>query len=360
MQLGTYPFSTGESGDHVAAFESYLGAPQDYWLKFFHADTWAAMRSSADQLTVASKPSLRAVVKLGLNTPETTLAQVAAGTQDADFTYIMNKVLAAMPTGEIMVALGWEMNLAGFSSWYAIGNEANYNAAFRHIVPLLRGLSSRIKISWNPNNTTGNPMAYYPGDEYVDDIGTDLYFNRGFVSNDDVNGYYNHQMDESKTAYGYRYYANLAVAKGKSFSVHEFAINSDDFTPYMGAFLDKLVADNVKYLGLWDSNDAFNGSTYNETYPNWSALFKARLGQPAITSPTTRTAAANTATTFALTANHAATFAIVGGANAAAFVITNGSLTMTAQTAGTRIVTIRATDKRGLFAEQAVTVTVAA
>jgi hypothetical protein len=295
-----------------------------------------------------------------------TLAQVAAGNADADIAYIADKMLAFTTNAHVDVRVGWEMNGVEGYKWSAVGKEPDFNAAFRHTVGVMRSRpgGSRFRIAWNPNNAQSsggvlvNPETMYPGNDVVDTIGCDIYQNTSYFNPNDYQGTFNYFTAAS--SYGFDWYVNFAASKGKPFIVPEWGANSDVFAT-SGVFqqlIDRIVAANPLYVGYWDTDSAFNGRLSLDQYPALSTVFKKAFGPVQITSSAAQSAPAGQAFTVPVATNHPAALTIVGGVNAAAFSIVNGSLTMASQTAGTRVVTIRATDKRGLYVEQTVTVTV--
>jgi hypothetical protein len=114
--------------------------------------------------------------------PGSTLAQVAAG----DFTSYYQAVAASIKAQGWLtpiMRIGWEFN-GDYYSWQARGFEAAFIAAWQKVVDDLRAVSGWTPtFLWNPDNghsdynnaEYADPEDCYPGDDYVDFIGTDPY-----------------------------------------------------------------------------------------------------------------------------------------------------------------------------------------
>lgn len=135
---------------------------------------------------ITLSPMLRAQA----STDTWTVQQIIAGDYDPYLTTIAQQAKAfAYP---LFIRFGPEMNICdGASPWYhsyAYGTSApDYVGAFRHVVDLFRAQGvTNVQWVWNPNmnslsqNWTVND--YYPGDNYVDWVGIDMY---QFYPNDD-------------------------------------------------------------------------------------------------------------------------------------------------------------------------------
>ena len=83
----------------------------------------------------------------------------------------------------VFLRIGGEMNAWGVST-----TPADFKAAYNHIGALARTYASNAALVFSPNfsSATGMDMdSFYPGDTYVDWIGTSLYYNR-YANNGDT------------------------------------------------------------------------------------------------------------------------------------------------------------------------------
>ena len=106
---------------------------------------------------------------------------VTAGTYDAKlretFTY-----LASLDC-PVFLRIGGEMN-----AWGNAAAPESFKAAYIHIANLARSISPNVALVFSPNFSaaTGVDMdSFYPGDSYVDWVGTSLYYNR-YANNGDT------------------------------------------------------------------------------------------------------------------------------------------------------------------------------
>lgn len=82
----------------------------------------------------------------------------------------------------VFIRIGGEMNV-----WGAQTTPAEFIAAYRHIVDIGRSRAPRVAMVFSPNYSGGNRQdmdTFYPGDQYVDWIGTSLYYDRYHHSGD--------------------------------------------------------------------------------------------------------------------------------------------------------------------------------
>jgi hypothetical protein len=114
-------------------------------------------------------------------TANVSLAQCGAGQYDVHWANLANE-LAHYDLHRAYLRLGWEPD----GAWYAWkapqgqGNEANYAACFRRIVQVMRRAQpgNQWKFVWNPTTAWRSKSyldAIWPGNEYVDIVGIDLY-----------------------------------------------------------------------------------------------------------------------------------------------------------------------------------------
>ncbi len=74
-----------------------------------------------------------------------------------------------------IIRLGWEFD-GGWMPWSSPGNEALWVQAYRHVHDVFRSVSPDFKFDWNGDSGyLQSQTAAYPGDDYVDVVGLDLY-----------------------------------------------------------------------------------------------------------------------------------------------------------------------------------------
>lgn len=178
-------FITHGEEKRLDAYEQWLGRKVDLIMEFTPDNTW-------DHL-VGTKPGLGMEWFLGIWEPayrdrvvislpmlpadgSGTVEAGAEGRYDAHFRAIAEKFVKA-GYGRSTIRLGWEFN-AGWFKWSAIRNPGAWKKYWARIVTALRGVEgAAFRFNWC--GTVGdcgmNPADAYPGDEYVDEIGCDIF-----------------------------------------------------------------------------------------------------------------------------------------------------------------------------------------
>jgi hypothetical protein len=110
-------------------------------------------------------------------------ATIAAGNHDAAWRGVATN-LVANGRGDSVVRIGWESNLRDWRWQATAANAAQYKAAFRHIVQVMRATAPGLKFEFGVACGSGlsgsgdrlAPLtAVYPGDDVVDLVGCDIY-----------------------------------------------------------------------------------------------------------------------------------------------------------------------------------------
>src|SRR6201996_8991081 len=139
-------FFLGAYSDNQASSNSWLGGKGfDYVINYVNGGSWAALRSAASTIGAAAPAMM--VCGVSLAVPGTTLAQVAAGSNDADYLFIAQQL--ALCPGTLWVRLGWEMNISTSNS-YAGGHETDFIAAWIRVRGIFLGVSTRFKFMFCP------------------------------------------------------------------------------------------------------------------------------------------------------------------------------------------------------------------
>jgi hypothetical protein len=234
----------------------------------------------------------------------TSLVDVAAGLHDKSFETIAKELVAA-GFDRAIIRLGWEMN----GGWYPWGNLQDkdpvqqskkidmYKEAFRHVTGIFRKVSKSFRLQWCPaggKQQIPTPMLY-PGDDFVDEIGLDLYAA--------VWGTQNPTAAQVIAAWNKDWQLDWIAAFSKShskpFSFGEFGIGdrpyrSANFGPGDNADVAKYAVEwmlshaplgnreagpgELSWVGLWDVNAGdYNSEFSSGQRPNVAAVFRSRL-----------------------------------------------------------------------------------
>jgi hypothetical protein len=194
-QAGVAPGLLGAGVHDPYEFASWLGRPVDVWETWNNDDpientTWELMESTpslhANWTGEGDVPfNVRWTGKGSIGQPMWAGGENAAtcnsGANDGHMTNVANAIKNA-GFGDAYIRLGWEMD----GSWFGSVNGAWQDPAgwvecWKRWHRILKGVSPAFKMVWNPNfeSNTGagefDVRTVWPGDEYVDAAGPDIY-----------------------------------------------------------------------------------------------------------------------------------------------------------------------------------------
>jgi hypothetical protein len=250
--LGVYG---ANSPSEITGFESFLGRNVDAihgvvgmanWWDYTQSANWMANDLWKD----LDRPVLWSVPLLVWD-GNPTLAQAASGQFNNQYESVARSILASRSgdSDPIYIRTGWELNLPGFP-WSAIGKEQDFIGAFREFVDSFRDVSGRFKFEWNINHSFGpDPMKAYPGDNYVDVMGMDIYYNKGVHGNDAASAW-NYALN---APFGLKWFEATADAHGKPTAYSEWGVDSNDGASYIRNMDAWFESHDVVYQSYWNS-----------------------------------------------------------------------------------------------------------
>ena len=199
------------------------------------------------------------------------LAQAAVGAYDDKYLAMARQLVAVNEDqDQIYVRLGWEFNGLGWNSSSAVGQAGEYAAAFRKFVDICRSVSDRFVFEWCPNigKTDMSAETAYPGDDYVDVIGIDFYYNTAWHNPDGALAFEHFVRQD----YGLQWHQDFAAEHGKPTAIAEWGLNSDspEFVRLVAQWAEN---HDMVYANYWDSNAAFPGQLSEGQYPQAAAAF---------------------------------------------------------------------------------------
>lgn len=277
-KLGVAPHQPVSSAD-VAAFDAWLGRRADNVTVFGSWTNWGFYISSLNGIVAGTAGDARPKVwTIGLNVAGTTLDQAASGDFDTYYTQAARIIAAAPSTSDqILVRVGHEFNLDGPYPWRVVPGDRHeeYKAAFRRFVSAFRAVSPRFRFVWNPNWTSASVPQYdvtqaYPGDDVVDVIGLDLYYDRAF---DDPNPATAFNYARTRP-FGLQWQVDFAGAHGKAMCLCEFGTNWDR-PEWIDLVYQWVTRHDYAYAAYWDNNLAFSGKLSDGRYPDSGARFRS-------------------------------------------------------------------------------------
>ncbi len=172
------------TGSHVTMAETYLpwGAYTGSAYGWAYLTTESTLSSwlsnwegTSDQMVIG----VPMVALDGSGNPENTLAEGAAGDENANFVAIARN-LVALGFGNAVLRPGWEFD----GTWYpwsvdSDADAANFATYWQNIVTSMRSVpGANFKFLWSPagfQSLSWNINDAYPGNSYVDDVSLDVY-----------------------------------------------------------------------------------------------------------------------------------------------------------------------------------------
>ena len=140
--------------------------------------------------------------------------------------------------GSSTLRLGWEFNSPSFP-WYAAGQASNFVAYWQQIVNTMRAVpGANFTFEWNPtrggqgsaDQQMGNYANYYPGDNYVDVVGLDVYDSAYFSYPGAAGEFQNVQS----LPWGLNWIAAFGAAHHKPVSLPELGLGNGPSAPGSG------------------------------------------------------------------------------------------------------------------------------
>ena len=271
-------------------------------------DGWAAMDNGGGEGGWDGS-GLRLVLGVPILPGVGTLAQGATGAYNQYFATLAQNLVAQRESNAIL-RLGWEFN----GDWYpwSVANNTdaqNFAAFWRQIVTTMRAVpGQQFSFLWNPNGaspTSYTPDQAYPGNAYVDYVGTDVYDEYWGSPQTPQNSWAN-ILSES---WGLNWLSSFAASEGKPIAIPEWSAcyRSDghglgDDPYFINQFANWIASNNVAFTDIFSFNDTAGGQDSDITdgnFPNALAAFKADFGGSGgtVPGPTTTTTVAPTTTT---------------------------------------------------------------
>lgn len=227
-------------------------------------------------------------------------AGVANGEYDTYFTQCANQLKSGRGTKDTILRLGWEMNGNTFP-WRvdvdggpgsATDTEvANYKAAFRHVVSVMKSANPDLKIEWEPNvmlDDAGRPLeTLYPGDDVVDYIGLAVYdYCISPCSSNTVAGRWETLQDPDPNRAddnGMVHHANFAASRGKPMTFTEYGLWPTSRSPGGGGDNPVFISKMAEWMRSHNTayqiyNEGHSDHSLNN-YPNAKVQYKTEFGK---------------------------------------------------------------------------------
>jgi beta-mannanase len=265
----------GNDPKAVLHFEDWLGRRIDFHSQFLNEDSWDAFDRSVDW-ALGHYPDLpRPIVwSVPLIAKDANLGEAAHGTYNRHYRIAAQKIEATRSEPILYVRTGWEFN-GNWMKWSSGGREANFIAAFRNLSACFRTQSDRFAIVWCPNIGQRDPAPSYPGDEYVDVIGLDFYYQPRWDPAGSAEDIWTYMVTRP---FGLQWHLEFSRKHNKPIAFPEWGVCADHLGPYIARAAAWFAASDVIYHSYWDSNADYPGRLSDGSYPETGAAFKKAFG----------------------------------------------------------------------------------
>ncbi|WP_232794159.1 MULTISPECIES: glycosyl hydrolase [Pseudofrankia] len=179
----------------------------------------------------------------------------------------MGELVKAWPTKDAFLRLSWEFN----GNWYRWsakpGDAANFKSCWIRWYKIVKGVSPGFKLVWNPNAESSdgslNVLDFWPGAQYVDAAGPDLYANSDNGKLRDPN-----KLGSHGEPVGIAAWQAWVARQGVPFAVPEWGVNGDPnwgstdpaYITQMRTAFEKAVASpsGLAYEDYFDGSTAYS------------------------------------------------------------------------------------------------------
>lgn len=276
--VGVY---AGTDANNLHRFDSWLGRPSDAVLTYVGDANWADMNPTwAMSVMPAGRTQLFSIPLF----PQTSsLAEVASGSQNGRFEEIARTILANAdkvdaPDGSIYVRTAWEMG----GEWFPWGQQGNdhpdlFIAAFRNFAEAFHAVSDRFKIVWDVSGDRGDVSKFYPGDDAVDVMSQDFYWEPQWTSYDGAKAF---EIVRDRP-FGLQWLENFAAQHGKATAYSEWGVRPGEGG---AAFVQKALEwfndpnHRVVYQTYWDMDANYPGKLSDGSDAATGAAYRDGLG----------------------------------------------------------------------------------
>ena len=272
----------------IPAFENFSGRKVVRVVDALNQESWSKLRSSIPWVISCWKGS---GLKLTLSVPMLTardtgtLADGVSGRFD-DVFLSAARHLVWNNFADAVLRIGWEFN-GEWMPWRADKDPASYTEYFRRIVTLMRSIpGQRFRFEWAPNHGRHaiDPTTVYPGDDYVDVIGMDVYDQ---IWNDGMRDpvvRWNYYRDQP---FGLSWHVNFAKAHGKPIAYGEWGIGtmpdghgSGDDPHFVTKMAEWFALVQPLYQSYWDDTDPiYDAKISTGQFPLSAAAYQNAFGQ---------------------------------------------------------------------------------
>ena len=343
----------------LTAQDTWLGTQFDHIIGFAEQDNaanpWAQNLIDTNSFIATFASTARDIKwAIPLCTGVEGIDETIAGTHDAVITQTAQAIATAAVGATIDVRLGWEPNFSTSYPWGStIVSTAQYIAAFRRVANLMRAVDSRFLICFCPSTRVDTAWPFeemYPGDGYVDVIGVDAYLltqDKGAMTDRE------HVEFMFTGPCGIDRVRDFARAHGKKIAINEWGLNYDN-PLYVERIAEFVRANSVAYHAYWDQNNGnFTCKLSADQWPNAANAFVRHFGPFHIDTWCLSTNPGQPLSGGVSASKPIQRLEVISGDALAV----GNTITAGPQVSGSRRITIKATDERGVTATRSIVLT---
>jgi hypothetical protein len=275
-------FMGGGSVDEVRTFEQWVGSDVTYVGAFLSQNSWAQFHASSDvSRWRGSGYTLSLGVPMLTRADGGSLRQGADGAYDGHFRQLAEDLVRS-GQGNAVLRLGWEFN-GDWYPWKAGGEPQAFAQYFRRVVDTMRAVpgADTLRFDWNPAlGPDGIPEGAYPGDEYVDIIGMDVYDRNYSADLADPAARWQDMVDQP---YGLAWMRDFAASHGKPMSFPEWGTSdrhqgggAQDNPYFIRSMSEWIRSNNVEYHNYFefDAPDERGARLMGGSNPQSASVYK--------------------------------------------------------------------------------------
>ena len=167
----------------------------------------------------------------------------------------------------------------------------DFIASWRRFHGVFRGVpgGARFRFSFSASEGASDPRPMWPGDEWVDLVGYDVYWKpkamggEGWETNDPREAWEKRTSPTGYNAWNVSGMLEFARMKGKPFQIDEWGVCAPDAAPFIEGMAAFLRANGVRSHTYWNSDSGYRGELHrrDREWPAATAAFRASFGKPA-------------------------------------------------------------------------------
>jgi hypothetical protein len=275
-------FMGGGDPGEIRDFEHWVGSKVTYAGAFLSQESWDSFHevSFLDRWR-NSGYTLSLGVPMLTKKDGGSLKQGASGAYDEHFRHLAAD-LVAKGQGNAVLRVGWEFN-GDWYPWEAKADPQAFAEYWRHIYRAVHSVpgTEHLRFDWNPAvGPKDVPEGAYPGDEFVDIIGMDVY-DRNYTA--DLADPAKRWQDMVNQPFGLAWQRDFAAAHGKPMSFPEWGTSdrhqgggSQDNPFFVRSMNEWIRSNNVEYYNYfeYDAPDEQGARLMDGQNPQAGSLFQ--------------------------------------------------------------------------------------